>query len=257
VRQWISLLISMPVWLCASLRVAAQGIGPLITDRPDFTESPVSVARGVLQLEGGYTFSGVGGIRSHSLGELLVRVGVGGPLEVRLGVNSYQIEGGSPVRRGMEDSGIGAKVTVVEAAGARPTIGLIVGASLPTGARAFRSETVEPEAVVAMGWTLPGGWSVGSNVGMQFGASGAAEDNQWLGSLTTGRGIGGGPVAVFAEVYGFGKAAGAPAVFVDGGVTLSIGEHMQLDMRLVRQLKGSRRATHFGVGIARRWHWLR
>ena len=181
-RQRISLLIGVLVWQYVSVPVAAQGVGPLITDRPDFTESPVSVARGVIQLEGGYTFTGVSGTRSHSLGEILVRVGVGGPLELRFGVNSYQIEGGSPVRRGMEDSGIGAKLEVVEAAGARPTIGLIVGASLPTGARAFRSETVEPEAVVAMGWALPGGWSVGSNVGFLLGSSGAGEDNQWLGS---------------------------------------------------------------------------
>lgn len=256
-RQRISLLIGVLVWQYVSVPVAAQGVGPLITDRPDFTESPVSVARGVIQLEGGYTFTGVSGTRSHSLGEILVRVGVGGPLELRFGVNSYQIEGGSPVRRGMEDSGIGAKLEVVEAAGARPTIGLIVGASLPTGARAFRSETVEPEAVVAMGWALPGGWSVGSNVGFLLGSSGAGEDNQWLGSLTMGRGVGDGPVAVFAEVYGFREAAGGSDVFVDGGVTMTLGEHMQLDMRVARQLQGLTRETHFGVGIARRWQLLR
>lgn len=255
-KRGMSLFIAVFVWQSVSAPVAAQGVGPLITDRPDFTESPVSVARGVIQLEGGYTLAGVRGTRSHSLGEILVRVGVGGPLELRFGVNSYQIAGGSPARRGMEDSAIGAKLEMVEAAGARPTIGLIVGASLPTGARAFRSETVEPEAVVAMGWALPGGWSAGSNVGFLLGASDAGEDNQWLGSLTVGRGVGGGPLAVFAEAYGFAEAAGGFEVFVDGGVTMSLGEHMQLDMRVARQVHGLTRETHIGVGIARRWQLL-
>jgi len=255
-KRWISLLTSVLVWQFLPVPCTAQGIGPLITDRPDFTESPVSVARGVIQLEGGYTLTGIGGTRSHSLGEVLVRVGVGGPLELRFGLNSYQIAGGPPARRGMEDGAIGAKLEVVEAAGARPAIGLIVGASLPTGARAFRSETVEPEAVVAMGWALPGGWSVGSNVGFLLGASDVGEDNQWLGSLTVGRGVGSGPVAVFAEVYGFAEAAVASDVFVDGGVTLTLGEHMQLDMRVARQVHGLRRETHIGVGIARRWRLL-
>ncbi len=30
---------------------------PLETDRPDFTESPKTVGRGVVQLEGGYTYT--------------------------------------------------------------------------------------------------------------------------------------------------------------------------------------------------------
>jgi len=255
-KCWMSLLITVLVWHCLPVPLPAQDIGPLITDRPDFTESPVSVARGVIQLEGGYTLAGVRGTWSHSLGEVLVRVGVGGPLELRFGVNSYQIEEGSPARRGMEDSAVGAKLKVVEAVGGRPTIGVIVGASLPTGGRAFRSETVEPEAVVAMSWALPGGWSAGSNVGFLLGASDAGEDNQWLGSVTVGREVGGGPLAVFAEAYGFAEAAGGFEVFVDGGVTMSLGEHMQLDMRVARQVHGLRRETHIGVGIARRWRLL-
>ncbi len=45
-----------------------RGEEPLITDRPDFTESPVAVAPGLFQLEGGYTFSKDAGEDKHTLG---------------------------------------------------------------------------------------------------------------------------------------------------------------------------------------------
>ena len=53
---------------------------PLVTDRPDFTESTVTVGRGVMQLECGYTFTAddEAGVRTnnHSFPETLLRVGM-------------------------------------------------------------------------------------------------------------------------------------------------------------------------------------
>ena len=40
--------------------VAVAGDDPLVTDRPDFTESAVTVTRGRTQIEMGYTFSQFG-----------------------------------------------------------------------------------------------------------------------------------------------------------------------------------------------------
>src|SRR3989442_1070426 len=53
---------------------------PLETDRPNFTESPKAVGRGVVQLETGYTFTydAEGKVRTsdHSFPETLLRVGM-------------------------------------------------------------------------------------------------------------------------------------------------------------------------------------
>src|SRR5262249_30520623 len=53
---------------------------PLVTDRPDFTESPTTVGAGVIQLETGYTFTSdaSGGVRTadHSFPEILLRIGI-------------------------------------------------------------------------------------------------------------------------------------------------------------------------------------
>ena len=64
---------------------------PLVTDRPDFTESSVGVGWGVRQVEFGYTFtsSSSGGVRvrTQTAGEQLLRAGVHADwLEFRLGM---------------------------------------------------------------------------------------------------------------------------------------------------------------------------
>ena len=57
----------------------------LITDRPDFTESSEVVGRGVVQLESGLTFaSRMPAVRQVTLPELLVRIGLGDRVELRL-----------------------------------------------------------------------------------------------------------------------------------------------------------------------------
>ena len=59
----------------------------MVTDRPDATESAITVAPGVFQLEFGYTFGEIESVSVHNLGEVLLRVGVADMLELRLGVN--------------------------------------------------------------------------------------------------------------------------------------------------------------------------
>ena len=45
----------------AAQEVESDDIGPLVTDRPDFTESAVGVPIGRVQIEAGYTWTRKGG----------------------------------------------------------------------------------------------------------------------------------------------------------------------------------------------------
>ena len=66
----------------------------LITDRPDFTESTVTVGKGIAQLEFGYTYIDTGDSNVHSLGEPLLRYGILTEwLELRLGVQPLEEAG--------------------------------------------------------------------------------------------------------------------------------------------------------------------
>ena len=48
---------------------------PLSTDRPNFTGSVTTLARGQVQVEAGYTFTDDVGVNLHTLGEVWLRSG--------------------------------------------------------------------------------------------------------------------------------------------------------------------------------------
>src|SRR5688572_32137659 len=76
----------MLLWIAAFFALPASGITQesLVTDRPDFTESASVPGGGRIQIEGGWTVEGDGDARAHSLGEILVRIGVGERFEARI-----------------------------------------------------------------------------------------------------------------------------------------------------------------------------
>ena len=143
---------------------------PLITDRPDFTESAVSVSPGGFQLETGYTFSGVEREKTHSFGEVLLRVGVAERLELRFGFNSYsRVRTGSGKLTGLEDTSFGLKLELVEGDPGtgvdRPDVAVLVSTSLPTGSDAFSADGLQPSVAVALAWDLTESLALGSNLG--------------------------------------------------------------------------------------------
>src|SRR3954454_10666802 len=104
--------------LAFAVPLAAQDFSglkePINPDRPDFTDGPLLVAPGHLQIEGGYTYARAGSEKGRSLGELLLRYAFDDRWEARLGLNSYDwIDSGVPGERrisGFEDPFVEGKV---------------------------------------------------------------------------------------------------------------------------------------------------
>ncbi|MFN2421130.1 MAG: transporter, partial [Gemmatimonadota bacterium] len=89
--------------------------GPLVTDRPDFTESAAVVGTGRVQLEGGATWTDLGDSDELALGEILVRIGLHDRLEFRVAPNSYtRVDGPDSDVEGLEDPSLGAKWLLAE-----------------------------------------------------------------------------------------------------------------------------------------------
>ncbi len=136
---------------------------PLITDRPDFTESPTTVGQGVLQLEMGYTFSSDSsqGVRTtnHSFPETLLRVGVLADwFELRT-VWNYESErtrtgGIAENESGANDLILGCKIALTGQQGYLPEVGLILQMSVPSGGSAFTSDEVLPGFNLCYAWDL-------------------------------------------------------------------------------------------------------
>src|SRR5437899_1194014 len=61
----------------------------IVTDRPDITESSIMIPAGRVQVENGLTWIANHGKRTADALQSLLRVGVGGRTEVRLGIPDY------------------------------------------------------------------------------------------------------------------------------------------------------------------------
>ena len=116
------------------------GTEPLVAERPDFTNSPSTIGRGVAQVEVGYRFVSDGGgadgpaFRSHTVPEALLRVGVLADwFELRLG-GDFDIEnsaGGGNDAFG--DLTPGFKVGLTPQDGWLPESALIARTTFPAG----------------------------------------------------------------------------------------------------------------------------
>ncbi len=236
--------------------------GPLVTDRPDKTESTSIVPRGLAQVEAGWALETVSlsgtSLHTHTVPGVLARVGVLSALEARVGFDGFQLTN-QPAAFGGEGFGdveLGFKYRLVKAQGALPDIALIAAVSVPTGADGVTSGRVDPTVLLTLSRPISARVSVGSNLG-----------SAWS---TTDNGLGGRTtvvdltytlsfgvtladrVGVFAETFGSLPADnGEAAHHVDGGCTFLVRDNLQLDVSVGRGIAGAGASDWFvGAGVS-------
>lgn len=241
--------------------------GPVVADRPGYTDTPVALPAHAVQVEAGVTDdrTGPADARSEyvSVGETLARFGLGARSELRLFGNSYGIRSGgdAPTARGMEDLKAGAKLNLREIPDSVhsivPDIALLQATTLPTGTSAFTTGRPQFEAKLAANWTTPTPFSLYSNLGYGVLSNEAGwAQRAWV-SMASWWAVN--PrVSVFAEALSSGRVAGSGAGIsgndVDGGVTYLLNDRFQLDLRVGRGIGSETSSERFiGVGFARRW----
>ncbi|HET9004925.1 MAG TPA: transporter [Gemmatimonadaceae bacterium] len=233
-----------------------EPIEPISTDRPDQTESTQLVPAGMVQVEGGATMLSTRGARTTSYGEMLVRAGVHDAIELRAEPFTYtSVRGsGAPEAGGVEDLALGVKVPLFRRDSASrvvPNISVIGATSVPTGARDFRADGAQPEAVLAADWSLAERLSFGSNLTMRRGHSDGARYWERGASTTFGFALGE-RTGMYAEWFAVRDTRDPAAVHVlNSGVTYKLSSDFQLDARIGRGNRDS--GTFGGIGFARRW----
>ena len=223
----------------------------LVTDRPDQTESAAVVPQGRLQVETGYLFARADGVDSHAAPATLVRIGLGGRTELRLGHAGII---GRQGRQGAGDSEIGGKINLnPRAAGWRPQLALLGGLSLPTGDRGYSSDGADPFVLFAFAHDLLPRLSLGYNAGAAWESSAGQPDRDAflvyslvLGVSLTDR------LGTFVEIFGDRQVTSAisTSASVDGGFTLLLDELVQLDLSVGRRLQGPARDLFIGTGLS-------
>ena len=223
----------------------------LVTDRPDRTESATVVPRGLLQVETGYLFARDGGVDGHAAPGTLLRIGLGGRTELRLGHAGLL---GGEGRRGAGDSELGAKINLMpHADGWRPELALLGGRSLPTGDHGFSSGGADPSFLVAFAHELLPRLSLGYNAGAAWESSADRPDRDTFIVYSLALGVGlTDRLGTFLELFGDRQVTGAIAssASVDGGLTLLLTDTLQLDVFAGRGLRGPTDDLFVGTGLS-------
>jgi hypothetical protein len=233
---------------------------PLGTDRPDFTEGTSTVPVGHYQLEGGYTFTRQGEEDSSSLGELLLRIGVGDRVEARLGIGSYTsadtgIPGASKLS-GYEDPTIGAKIRLNTddpdlLPPGWPHLAVLLATSVPVGSDELTADEWQPEAKLALGWDFTDRFSLGSTLIFAYPSDSADGErfSQLAASLSAGFSLTD-RWGAYLEGYGFNKESrdGSSTTYLDTGLSYLLSNDVQLDVRVGAGLEDPSPNWYAGFG---------
>ncbi len=234
---------------------------PVMPDRPGFSDMPSVLPAGAVEVESGFTDDRAPGVRYQTVGEALLRVGIGRGVELRVFGNSFAVRtgAGTAAARGMEDAKVGAKFRLIDLPDSvhalTPSLALLIASSLPTGAAGLTAGVAQPEAELTANWTTSGPFSFAASTAAVRAFDGAAWSNQGSAVGSTSFDITE-HVSLFAEGMRITPLSGPSqaATYVDGGVTFLLGEQLQLDAHIGRGIsRGVSGGRSFGFGVARRF----
>lgn len=239
---------------------------PLVTDRPDFTESSVTVGYGVAQLESGYTFiydsSGNLRTRQHSYPEALLRVGMFAEwFEFRIDWNYFdqktELNGVEDSISGAEDLGLGMKIALTPQEQFLPETAIILQMTVPSGASDVTNDEVLPGFNYLYGWDITEDWSAGGSTGLNGATDGVTADSYTLFSQSwtvgyswTDR------IGSYAEWFVLSPVSADTdhtENYFNGGFTTLINNDLQWDIRAGVGLNGAADDFFGGTGFSFRY----
>ena len=255
--RWAALVVGLTVMTACATATASRE--PLVSDRPDFTESAETIRPGALQLEGGHTFERIEAAKVSTTGEILLRVGITPRAELRIEPGSYA-KATSPngTMSGREDGALGVKVRLhvpaAEGPSILPSVSVVLLSTVPSGSRVFRQNRLQPELKLASQWTVSDRVGLATNLNVARLRDENGRYTEFGGSLSAGIALTE-RVGAYAEVFGF-----APQLdgvgrthYANTGLTFSVTPNVQLDVRGGVGLNGAAPDYFVGAGFARRW----
>jgi hypothetical protein len=257
----------MPRFMPAVFLIATLALAPALRaegpeeewepDRPDFGEGVGTVAVGHFIFEAGTTVTRLGEEKSLTIGEALLRAGLGSRVEARIGTGTFNridpgIQGES-TRSGLSDLSVGVKWRMIdgERGSAKPAIALVVDQGLPIGGDEVTERAWETEAVLAFNWELSERWSVGANLLGGRPKDGSERFTQTAWSVTTETSLTE-KTGAYVEVYGFNReeVGGSSTQYANTGITYRIAKDLQLDARVGAGFSDPHPNWFFGVGAS-------
>jgi hypothetical protein len=266
-RTAIFLLCLLPAGASRGQDAAPSSPPPIVTDRPGFLFSSLTVGRGVVQTEWGIpavTANGTAGVSSR-LASLfgLVRYGVTDNFELRLDSPVYNqsrisVGGRTATDHGTGDLEVGAKWHPLDNHGARPSFALIPSVIVPTGGSGFTAGHPVYQLNAMAEWNLASGWGIGALAGYLNGLNGPSGGDRY-GQETFGVSLGRSLPAPKWSAYGealyvaTNLAGAGDSSFLGGGIKYLATNDIQLDLSFDRGLTADSPDWLFGLGLAARF----
>lgn len=251
---------------------AAPLTEPLVTDRPDATESTDAVPWGHTQIELGWTFTydreHDERTRDHVLPELLMRIGLAENLELRLGWEGVALQAEAHEERSDQgrrftaeshetsatDMEVAFKIKLADQEGLLPHFGAIAGLSLPTGGHAVTSGDVDPSVVLLWAYDVTDWFAVAGNILLGTPTSEDGRFFQTGATLSTAFALTD-ELGMYTEYFGFYPSdRGSDCEHsLNGGFTYLITDNVQVDVRVGFGLNEQAPDFFTGTGLAIRF----
>lgn len=215
-----------------------QVLGPLETDRPDFTEASSTVHKGYIQIETGTYFETYEKnkvkVEYFTYNTTLVRYGLLDNFEIRLGwdfnegITSINGQNTGNITSGLSPLLLGMKVYITEEKSWVPEISLIGHIFLPfTASTDYRPETIDVDFRFSLSHTLSEKSSLGYNLGMAW--IGDSAEANFIYTIAYGYSITD-KFGAYVELYGDLPEDSKANHLWDTGVTYLVSNNLQLDV---------------------------
>ena len=217
------------VLMLHNVLATSQTTEPIEADRPDQTETPSLVPKGMFQVESGFSYQKDSPNTSTlALPSVLWKYGVNNNFELRLiteleneSVNADNYFGLRPIL-------IGCKIKICEEDGLIPKTAFIGHLSIPKAAsERYKTDFYAPEFRFTMQHSLSENWSLSYNLGSEW--DGFLAEPTFIYTLTTGYSITE-KLGSYAELFGFAPQNDIAYHHFDGGFTYLISQNFMVDL---------------------------
>jgi len=224
-------------------------IPPIITTRPSFTDSWLTIPKGSFQAENGATFTDNGdGTKSWILPETLLKVGVAKNTEIRFGVPNYtylKLDHSDSLINNFGD--ISAGISHHVALPGKVDLAIIPFVNLPTGANKASSNSVDPQLRLVVAKYLAPKLVVSSQMDARWNTGRHAAARVVMNPTFISYYSFTNKLSGFAEYGGFIPTSGKSSHYIQGGALYLLTKRQQVDVRVAMGL--NKQASDFLVGF--------
>jgi len=232
-----------------SFSLYAQSHEPIATDRPDQTETPSIVPKGMFQAETGFNYQKNNhSSTSWTLPSTLWKYGATENFELRLITEFVTEEINVTKTSGIIPLLIGCKIKICSENGWLPKTSFIGHLSLPNAAsKLYKADFCVPEFRFTMQHTLSNKLSLGYNLGSEW--DGYSAEPTFIYTLTTGYSVTQ-RLGSYIELFGFAPQRESANHNFDGGFTYLITPNFMVDLSAGVGLTHNAPDHYCAVGIS-------